>query len=413
MSSEDTDLLTEWAREHPYVYLLIYKDDQLFFTSDMKDDSEEGGGASPEAGDEGGQAQEKPQLHPWLEYLGFSSIDEFRENREELIDEAEKNGLYQIEMSDGTVLAAVTEFTQDLYYDITNIAAFLVAVLGLIAVLVIYMRRVISKIKRLEADVTIVSHYDMNHTILCEGEDELARLSKNVETMRNSLIENIKREREARSANSELITSVSHDIRTPLTVLLGYIDMMKGRVGEDEVMKSYIAASENTAMRLKNLSDGMFKYALAFGDDETVSVEEYDARTILEQLFSEYVFLLEEEGYDVQISSPADVVSADDKICTDAQNLMRIIDNVFSNIRKYADKSAPVSISVTRDADAVRITITNKISKNPNTAESNGIGLKSATRLAERVAKDFSAKAKGERFAVTLALRISKSKNDK
>ena len=411
MSSEDTEMLAEWAKEHPYVYMLIYKDDQLFFSSDMSEGGEDGSDGSADS-DSADKDSPINTIAPLLGYLGFSSIDEFKESREELIKEAEDNGFYRIELTDGEVFAAVTEFTEELYYDVINVAAFVMASLVLMAVLVAYMRRIISKIKRLETDVTIVSHYDMNHKIVCEGEDELGRLSKNVENMRNSLIENIKRERDAMSANTDLVTSVSHDLRTPLTVLLGYIDMMKLRVADDdEVMKNYILASENTAMRLKSLSDGMFRYALAFGNnEERVELEDYDAPTLLEQLFSEHILLLREEGFSVVDLMFDKIVSYGEILRTDAQCLMRMIDNIFSNVRKYADAEKPVTVLLKRDGDTLKITVRNVIAKVPNVAESNGIGLKTCARLAELVGARFNTEKHGDFFEATLKLKISEAK---
>lgn len=411
MSSDDTEMLAKWANEHPYVYMLIYKDDQLFFSSDMKDEETDATEPSPDEVEDGTDSQEKPTLQPWLEFLGFSSLVEYEENKEKLIAEAEANGHKVITLSDGDVFAAVTEFTHELYYDVVNVAAFVAAALALMAVLIAYMRSIISKIKRLETDVTIVSHYDMNHKIVGEGEDEIGRLSQNVETMRNFLIENIKREREAMSANTELVASVSHDLRTPLTVLLGYIDMMKSRVGDDEVMKNYIAASENTAMRLKSLSDGMFKYALAFGNtEELVELEEYDAPTLLEQLFSEHILLLREEGFSVEVSVSDTPLSSGERMYTDAQCLMRIVDNIFSNIRKYADSASPVFAVAERSGETLSVSFVNTVARVPNVAESNGIGLKTCTRLAKLVGAHFSAKKDKDTFEARLDVKIKGAK---
>ena len=127
----------------------------------------------------------------------------------------------------------------------------------------------------------MVSDGNMHHNIHYDGDDELTRLSYNVEQMRSSMLKNIQLEREARDSNAELITSMSHDIRTPLTVLLGYLEMMKNHEGCDEEMTDYIEASENTAMRLKQLSDDMLKYSLAFGDAPgDVTLEDADASRI-------------------------------------------------------------------------------------------------------------------------------------
>jgi len=432
LDSDDTVKLAAWAREHPYVYLLIYKDDQLFFTSDMQpeappqdeeegENTEDGSGDKDENGEnqdenigDGSNSSNKNDGQGGIDFgdLGFGSFEEYKQNREELIAEAEANGLYPIELADGTLIAALTEFSQELYFDIANVSAFSLAALSLTLVLLIYMSQVIGKIKKLESDVTVVSHADMNHEIVCEGNDELSRLSSNVETMRNSMLDNIRREREAREANTELVTSISHDIRTPLTVLLGYIDMMKAHCADDEVMSGYIAASESTAIRLKRLSDDMFKYALTFGEIEKgISLEEYDASTLTTQLLDEHILLLSESGYDVRITPEYGTVFFEgDVIVTDAQNLMRIVDNIFSNLYKYADKSAPIEMTTERGDGIVSFTCKNRTLKNPEGAESNGIGLRSCARLGSLITKGFDAESVGDDFVVTLKLEL-KTKN--
>ena len=530
ISSDDTEKLAAWSREHPYVYLLIYKDDLLFFTSDMepekpstdkgedkdeesgnKDEPGDGGdeneapgddeegktdGKDEEKGEDSDTAQDgeekepgedneekpdepsddnepdeptdknetdepsegdaesepsdgenteeddgenkddtptddkpdsedkkpdsedkkpdstdkKPSSGITLGALGLGSFEENRKNREELIAEARANGFYPIELDDGTLMAALTDHSQELYFSIADAASFALAVISLAVILLVYMGKIIAKIKRLETDVTVVSGYDMNHRIVCEGNDEITRLSRNVENMRNSMVDNLRREREARAANTELVTSISHDIRTPLTVLLGYIDMMKSRAEGDEVMGAYIAASESTAMRLKTLSDDMFKYALTFGETEKgITLEEYDAATLLAQLLEEHIVLLSESGYTVDMSlADGGAFSEGEKIVTDAQNLMRIVDNVFSNIYKYADKDSPIGISTEKNRSSVRLIFKNRVAENTEGAESNRIGLKTCARLASFVAGGFDASGDGEFFTVSIDLKLKK-----
>ena len=122
-------------------------------------------------------------------------------------------------------------------------------------------------------------------------------------------------------ANAELVTSMSHDIRTPLTVLLGYLNVMKLRAPDEEMM-SYINASEKTALRLKKLSDDMFSYFLLFGGGATeVDMQEYDAYTLFDQMLSEHVLLLREQGYNVELDI-ADILT-DTKILMQTQELAR------------------------------------------------------------------------------------------
>ena len=381
VSSDDTDKLSAWARDNRYVYMLVYKDEKLIFTSDMQDMEDE---ASHGVG-----------IYP---------------NRETLISEALESEAHSIMLSDGEVRVAFSDYREDFVKDAWTLLAFFLASGIFIATLIVYLRQVIGRIKRLESDVTIVSYVNMNHKVVCEGEDEIARLSTNVETMRNSLIDSIKKERDAREANTELVTSMSHDIRTPLTVLMGYIEMMKERTGEDEVLAGYVEASERTAVRLKEMSDDMFKYALAFADaGNGIVLEEYDAQTLILQLISEHLVILTERGYKHELSFLSSFEDGD-MVLTDPPNLMRIIDNIFSNLYKYADSEVPIEISVGRTERSATISFRNKIKHDTEGAESNGIGIKTCKRLAEFVLDGFEYKNDGEYYSTVLAIKMNKEK---
>ena len=386
-TSADTDLIEEWVRRNRYVYLLVYKEGELFFSSDSDNDD---------------------NIPP----LGSGGITVEYPDREELIRYAEENGQKLITLGDGTPLfASVAEYTEYLYYDIANLFSFAAAMVALAIVIISYFRQVIARIKHLAVQVTAVSGGDMNSPIVAEGEDEISKLSRDVDNMRASILENLRREREARDANTELITSISHDIRTPLTVLLGYLDVMKTHTN-DEIMQTYVAASEKTAMRLKQLSDDMFKYSLAFGNpEENMKLELYDAETLVAQMLSEHVLLLIENGYRVETSDEESALLAGAMVYTDAEYLMRIVDNIFSNIYKYADKDENISVKIKVHAQTLSFIITNKISKNKEDVESNGIGLKTCARLAEYVAEEFSCEQSADEFRVKLSLKISDKKD--
>ena len=387
LSSGDTDEIKKWARENRYVYLLVYKDDQLFFASDLNNGIKVDG-----------------------DYSFIGDIVS-HPDREELIATAAKNGLHELKVSDGLLFASVAEFTELLYYDLANIGSLIFAVFMLALFLILYVSGIISRIKKLESDVAIVTAGDMAHVISSDGNDEISTLSDNVENMRISIIDKLRKEREARDANNELVTSMSHDIRTPLTVLLGYLDMMKNYDGTDEVLMGYVNASENTAMRLKHLSDDMFRYSLAFGDaGVNTKLEEYDAKTLLDQLFAEHILLLNESGYVTNFESDDNFKDTEYFVYTDAPNLMRIIDNLFSNLTKYADRDFPIEMSVMVNDTSLVWECKNRISKNSDTAESNGIGLKTCSRLGKLICDGFEYMLSGEVFTVRILIAIHEPK---
>ena len=319
--------------------------------------------------------------------------------------------MHPLELADGTMFASLTEFTEYLYYDIANIASLIISLLFVLIILTSYFQMVTTRIIRLGNEVNKVADGDMRHVIKSKGKDEISRLSVNVDNMRESMIKNFEKEREALDANTALITSMSHDIRTPLTVLLGYIDVMQNKTQEDSEMQEYLKAAESTAMRLKKLSDDMFSYFLVFGGKELeIKMESYDAATLIDQMLFEHVTLMQESGYKVEFSGLNYDALSGAVVCTDAQKLIRIFDNVFSNIYKYADKYSPVSITAAETDDSIAISFTNVISKSTSKVESNGIGLKTCKKLGEYINAGFECVSNDETFNVILTLKLTRNK---
>ena len=405
LSSEDTDRIAAFAKSHKYVYLLLYRDDELFFSSDMIPDTDDDTDTPNQPDDEENGEKDDVENSDGTDGIFGSGITVDYPTREELKRYAEENGFYELELSDGIIFASVAEFSEYFYYDVFNISALVIAALILALIIVLYFKTVISRIKKLEHEVTAVAGENINRPILVSGNDEISRLSANVENMRRTILESTREEREAREANTELITAMSHDIRTPLTVLLGYLDIMKERT-RDEQMQSYISASEKTAMRLKNLSDDMFNYSLAFGNTkESISLKRYNALTLVDQMLSEHILLLSENGYDVRLERKEEPIG-DATVTTDAPKLMRIVDNVFQNVYKYADKSSAVYVSIDISSRRVLFEIKNKVSTKRDEAESNGIGLKTCKRLATFIAEQFFAEESDGVFTARLSVKI-------
>ena len=388
VTENNLDKITDWIRGNPYVYLVVYKNTRV----------------EPMGYVENTEFVPNPK-NEFREYMG-SRIDESME-RDDLFSDATANGFYRITVSDGSLTVAMAEYSENLYYGMFSAISVLAAALTFVFSLVGYIRVVIDRIKRFAGDVTIVSDIDMNYEIISEGADEISTLSDNVEQMRQKMLDHIKSEQEAREANTELITSISHDIRTPLTVLMGYIEMMKAHSADDEVMQGDISATENTALRLKHLSDDMFKYSLAFGETQkSVKLDEYDAATLIEQLLFEHFVLMREMGYDLHYDLTGESIKPGSTIRTDADNLMRIVDNIFSNLRKYADPAEPIFFTHGVEDGKFTLECRNRIRRDTEEAESNGIGLKTCVRLASLVAKKFEYGRDGDDFYCRLVIDI-------
>lgn len=437
LTYESVDDISRWMEAHRFVYLLIYKDDEIIFRpDDEKDEAENGensddteaddsgedgegangeedssvGGETPDGehnGEgEGTDAEDEKEEDSSTQKPGTGGITVDYPTKEELYEYARAGESYPLILTDGGSLScSIAEYTEYFYYDMSNIVSFALALLSLAVILIVYFYSVTSRIARLAKDVSTVSAGAMTHTIRAgKHRDEITTLCRNVEQMRSSIVETLQKERAAVNANVELITSMSHDIRTPLTVLLGYLDIM-GMQADDEALVQYINSAKQTANRLKNLSDEMFQYFLVFSDEQgPMLCERYDAKTLLSQFFFEHTLLLEESGYELVTHIDEGFLSDSPTLLTNAPGCMRIVDNIFSNLSKYADKKKAVHLYLKENDERVYIEIVNAVRQDKESVESTGIGLKTCERIAKNTGMLFEKHDGGDSFRVTLGI---------
>ena len=352
-------------------------------------------------------SQNNAAFTSWMEeskyvYLAvYTDPDELRD-----VDTSVHN-IYYVTTADGEELPVeLIDKTSEFYYGIFDLIEFVAAVVVLFAIMIVYVQRITGRITRLALEVGEVSDGETTREISMPGHDEITDLAESVEQMRVSILTKIESERAAIEANSELITSMSHDIRTPLTVLLGYIEMMKERVGDDPALNDYVLASEKTALRLKRLSDELFNYFLLFGNGaQDVELSEYNFGFLTDQMLAEYILLAWEKEYrvSVEVSNEANLT----EIRTDPELLMRIIENIFSNMMKYADKAWDILIRADATDGCATITFTNTIDRSGHKVETNGIGLKSCRKIADTLGIGFECAEDGDIYTTVISFKVA------
>ena len=420
ITAADSDKFQAWIDENSYVFLEVSSGTELIYSSIIVNPElppeEDGEGELPEGGgvvDPENPDPENPEKPG--EENGGKDNDNIGgilsgPTREELLDKVANitnRETIDIEYEDGkkeTFLVKVYDYSEYFQRDILNILCFIVSMIVLATVIVEHFGRIIVRINRLQYDVKEVAEGHLEYPIVATGFDEITRLAYDVENMRTSMLENIEKEREALQMNTELITSMSHDIRTPLTVLMGYVDIMKSDLPPEE-MREYVLASEKTVHRLKQLSDDMFKYFRAFGKGaEGITMEEYDAATLFEQFLTEHVLLLSESGYDVKYDI-SELLEGNYIVRTDAPHMTRIIDNIFSNLYKYADMEREVYITGKKVDDTAVFEFKNTTKINSG-AESSKVGLKTCKRLSEYILNSFDYGDEDGTFTLTFSMKL-------
>ena len=221
--------------------------------------------------------------------------------------------------------------------------------------------------------------------------------------MRASLLHKTEEEQKALKQNSDLITALSHDIRNPLTALLGYLDIISAQRDLPPDTASYLAACQERAGRIKQLTDELFRYSLLFSNDELpMRLETYDAYVLLEQLLGEAQAELESAGFATRMVMP-------DTFCrvrVDVPYFKRVLDNLFANVRKYADPAQPVSIAALPENRTLHICICNTIRADSGQVESNKIGLRTAEKILTQMGGSFRRHEADGKFTAEAILPI-------
>jgi K+-sensing histidine kinase KdpD len=226
--------------------------------------------------------------------------------------------------------------------------------------------------------------------------------------MRNTILQKVEERERAWQANSDLLTSMTHDIRTPLTTLLGYMEILENdnsNLTEDQ--RAYIRVCTQKAEQIKGLSDKLFLYFWAFNRAETgcdAESEPYEAALLFEQLIGDYIPAMEAAGLtistDISAISPADVV----RVRIDC--LRRVTDNVFDNMTKYADRRDPVTILAVREEKSISLSFSNTASPSETYFSGTRIGVKTCINMMEMMKGQFHTHTDGDTFTATLILPL-------
>ncbi|MDO5294954.1 MAG: HAMP domain-containing sensor histidine kinase [bacterium] len=365
ISINDHDKIETWVRDYKYIDLYIFKDNKLLYDSNRYDVN---------------NASES------LLFLPSSS-----------------NNYTDISFQDQDAKIYIDSYFEYKYYNIMSSISILIGFLCFVITMLTLIRKKISYIGTLENEIKILEGGDLNYCITVQGHDELGLLAESIDEMRKSIIERLENENEARTANSELITAISHDLRTPLTALLGYLDIIEyKKYSTTEALMQYIHNSREKAYQIKTLSDKLFEYFLVFDKKNELELETFPLVDLFNQLFEEEFFMLYDQNFTFDFV-PCDTMAY---ININLISIRRVFDNIFSNISKYADHSKPIRIRYFIEHETLIVTLENKIKQHTNTVNSTGIGLKTCSKILEMHNGDFHTEKTGDDFTVVFQLPI-------
>lgn len=218
-------------------------------------------------------------------------------------------------------------------------------------------RRIVKDLINLENGLQIISEGNLKYRVDVRRKDELGRVAYNINLMAERLQQQIEKERELENSKMEMITGISHDLRTPLTSIIGYIELLRTNSfqNQDEYIR-FVQNTYNKATHLKKLLDDLFEYTRLTSIETRLDLQKIDVFQLLNQLLFEFEPIAQENGINI-------VKEIGDSPVTnliDSEKIARAIDNLLMNALKYSVKPGTIRVLMKSDNKHIKIEIENK-----------------------------------------------------
>lgn len=360
VKATDASDLSLWVRQYPLSVLHIYRGESLLYDSTRFASS---------------------RLHTHTPTYSF----------------ANNVSVHAIVFEDGPASVSLTVFPEYGVIQRMNKVLLLAAGLLFLGILLWCIRRKLRYLMRLEQEVLSIAGGALQTPISVQGQDELARLAECIDEMRDSLVTKLRREEARQQESNEWVTSLSHDLRTPLTMLTGYLEILRRRQPTTEQLV-YLDKACDRATQLKDMSDMLFACfspsALQSGARAQLPAQQ------LRALLAERADLLMEKGHAIQVGHFPDAV-----LWAHPDALKRVLDNVFSNLERYADPSRAVEIAAEQSQAQYRLCI-RSTSRDRQDVQGSGLGLGICQNLMANMRGTFSATETDALFVYCLSWEL-------
>lgn len=367
LSSTDVEQISAWVRQQDFTLLELYRDQVLVYSSFV-----------PDQDDIGHEGKPTP-FYDWMPRAGVIFAD----------------GELQALLYYDPVLAWVRWGT----------LALALACIGLfLAVFLLGCRRIVRYICLLSQEVQVMENGDFSRPVTVQGSNELAALASCLDSMRVTLAQQRRQEAETSARVKDLITQMSHDLRTPLTTLLLYTEIVAGgKYHSQAQLEEYLGKIDAKARQIKQLSDNLFEYALVTRDTVVALDGPAPFSQIFEEPLAEFADQLDQRGFGCLL----DLGEEDVRLQVYRPYIRRIFDNIASNIFKYADPAHPVLVSFVREGAKADLAFAN-VPLPPDTggAESTKVGLISVQTMMEKMQAEVEVSQTARQYCITLLFPV-------
>lgn len=236
----------------------------------------------------------------------------------------------------------IAEIETQTTYSYNSSLALLVGLLFFISGFLILTKTKMDYIQELYNTVKIMTTGNLKYKAPVKGHDELSHLAQSINVMAKEINQRIEEERKLEKAKQELITNVSHDLRTPLTSIIGYLGLAMDDNISKEKKNDYIQIAYNKSESLKVLISELFEYTKLQSPENKPILTLVNLGDLLDQLVEEMIPMAEDRGLEIKKSFAEKSVF----VSVEPQQIVRVFENLISNAIKYTYGSQPIEVSL-------------------------------------------------------------------
>ncbi|OOM76478.1 HAMP domain-containing sensor histidine kinase [Clostridium sp. BL-8] len=231
--------------------------------------------------------------------------------------------------------------------------------LGIVIFVVLFLLLTYGKVKyinSLSKGLVEISKGKLNYRVEVKGRDELSILGKNINYMTEELMNLKEKEKEIEKNKDRLIVSVSHDLRTPLTSIIGYIKLIKENYKVKDDISKYIDIIDNKSNRLEELINDLFEYTKLTSCDIKLQKVNISLNEFMRQVIEGIMAVCNQNDLNILFEAP----NEDLNINVDPAKMVRVFENIISNAIRYSNKNNDINIKILKTENRAMVTIENE-----------------------------------------------------
>lgn len=290
--------------------------------------------------------------------------------------------------------------------------------LSLLWFLYVRSQKLTEKLAKLRNHIKLIRNGNLKEPLILPDEDDLQEIAKDLNEIQSGMETALEKQMQSERMKVELITNVSHDVKTPLTSIVSYVDLLRQEENLPDTVKDYVKILEMKSQRLQSMVQDVFEVSKAASGELSVNLEDLDICKLLRQTIAD----MQEEISQSSVTLREHIPEKPVIIHADGQRIYRVFQNLLQNALRYSLDSSRVYIKIEDKNDLVSIRIQNT-SKNEipaaknladrfvrgdesRTDDGSGLGLSIASSFTEACGGNLQIETVADLFTVSVTFPV-------